>query len=77
MKSQKEIDYKSWGDQLARLLELIASTSENIKQHKQNESPESYITDYESLLQGYKDELGKLGTKMGFEIKLNTLETAA
>lgn len=77
MKSQKEIDYKSWGDQLARLLELIASTSENIKQHKQNESPESYISDYESLLQGYKDELGKLGTKMGFKIKLNTLETAA
>jgi hypothetical protein len=76
MKSQSGKDYKLWGDQLARLLELIASTSEIIKEHRLHNSPDSYIADYESLLQQYKGELSLLGTKMGFDIKLSSLEAA-
>jgi hypothetical protein len=66
-----------WGEQVARLIELVALTNRTLQLHRELRDTPSIINQYERLLAEHQQELDELLKTYGLTIKLLPAESVA
>lgn len=66
-----------WGEQVARLIELVALTNRTLQLHRELGDTPSIIKQYERLLAEHQQELDELLKTYGLTVKLLPVENAA